>query len=167
MQRKELNLLTERILVKHSLRGNRKKAIVAVSYMFVNFNRGVYYTYDDIIKKFSIDRKKLSFAIRLFLTSIAEYRNLIIYPKDFSYKILKECLNSKEISKEEVDKLCDIAIKRNKKLANLSPYNVCACIIYKFFLSTKIKRCNFINSVKVSDSSIQKILPLLENIRSE
>lgn len=161
-QKKAIYSLSENVFRKNSLRGNRKKAIIAVCYMYLNIKEGVYYTCSDIIKKFSIDKKRFSFAARSVQTAIPEFRVLVLHPKNFTLRVIQEFSNMDPIDHIEVEKLCDIAVQRNKSLTNLNPYNVCACIVYKFFLASKIKRCTFIKTVKISDSSMQKILPLIE-----
>lgn len=160
-QKKSVNDLAESILNRNSLRGNRKKAIIAVCYMYLNFIDGIFYTCDDIIKKFSIDKKKFSFAVRSFLHTKPEYRVLILYARNFSSRIADKFPDVK-IDKKKVELLCDSATEKNKLLTNLNPYNVCACVVYKHFLEPVIRRCTFIKTVKISDSSMQKIIALMK-----
>lgn len=158
----EINKLSDVIFSLTNLRGKRKRAITGICYMYVNMKYSIYYTSSDIIEKFGIDKKKFYFATKYFLKQFPQYRTVSLRPENFVDRILLIFKESKELDiKQKVTDLCINSVLRTPRLLNFNPYNVCACITYKYFLSACTKRGSFIKTAKISDSSMQKILPLI------
>ena len=154
----------EELLVKKNLRGEGKKALLSVCYMYILLEEGNIITYRDVCSKFKIDRKKFSIGKQLFLTHYPSYRIIVMKSSDYIEKLLpifkfnftKELLNELQIKCKQID--------NNVKFINFNPHSVCACIIFKTLEENGYKdiyKSQFTKKIGMSDTSVQKITNLL------
>ena len=159
----EILRLTDDIVQMNNFRGNKRRSILGVVYMYTGMKYNFFYTGDEICKIFKFDKKKFSFSLKVVMKRCPEYRTLIHKVNNFiegTVKLFNMNIDN-SITTEEIYALYNRKFLKSKQLLNCNPKNVCVCIFFKYFLSNKIKRSKFCKLAKISESSVRKILTLI------
>lgn len=158
--KKEIEESYKKIVDEKNLRGNTKKAIIAACTLFCLRRNGIDVDYNDIRKRFEIDKKQFLEGITCHNHTFAESRTL---GTDKS-KIIENAVDKANeifqatISHEIVNDYYVNFTKMDREFKHCSP-KIGACAIIYFFLSrtSKIVKNDYCRKMDITDSAINKL----------
>jgi hypothetical protein len=152
----------EKILLYNNARDDKKRAILAACFFYINKKHNFMYSLKDMIEKFEISKSKFSYGVMQFMTHNPEYRTFC-QPISHYVDLVQLKTNFPENLKSKIYQKCATA-DDNRKLSNYSPFAVCLCIAFHVLEAQgHCKRSVFFRDLGVSDQTVVSILNILKS----
>jgi hypothetical protein len=135
----------EKLSKNSNLRGSGKKALFAVSFMYVCMENDIAISSSEIHSKFGLDKKKLGVARQRLWTEFPIYRNYRNTISSYVGNVLEHTKINDEELKKTAEKICD-KIENTIKLINYNPYAMCAAIVWNLLQLNHLTLNSFVDS---------------------
>lgn len=149
------------------LRGDKKKAVFAALYFFTRQRNKMVCLPKDVIMRFSLDNKSFNEGSKIVFAAFPVFRAITNNVVSFFEYFISRASVPPVFTQSELF-MIQLKLKHVvplKKLNNLQPQHVCACVILSVLLASptdkKFKRAPFLRDIGLSDINIRKINQIL------